>query len=290
MDGLLDLKNFTEHEQYASMLNEQFQKATGLSIKPVGSHIENIGGTSSGKTHREKVLFVSLFKDLFNEVFVVARNAKLDQWHKLGIPEANLYEQTITPALLANLKERAKNNFFNPPDGSPPYHWATLIICDDNGEATRMVDFSNFLVEARHWNVSIHTLSQSTKMNNPTARLNYHYYMLKPLEYNHKATRSKFAEMRGIPNTRTESLSMDIPTLEEAVAEWNERYTADPKGAAYDYILVDCKSCIPQMFICRLNDIQPVTYRAIEAKLKHGGNVTIKGKYDPKTGGMSYRM
>jgi hypothetical protein len=290
MNELADLGKFTEHEEYANMLNEQFQKATGLTLKPIGSHIENCGGTSSGKTHREKVLFVSLFRDLFNEVFVVAPNAKLDQWHKLGIPEQNLYEQTINENLLNMIKERAKKNFENPPDGSPPYHWATLVIIDDNGEDTRKTYFSDFLIRARHWNVSIHTLAQSSKMNNPTARQNYHYYMLKPLEYNHKQTRAKFAEMRGIPDTRTDALSLDIPTLEEAVAEWNERYSVNPKGAAYDYILVDCKSCIPQMFICRLNDIQPVTYRGMEAKLKNGKNITIKGKYDPVTRGVSYSM
>lgn len=284
-----ELKKFTEHEKYANLLNDQFMKATGLNIRPVNSHWENSGGTSSGKTHREKILFISLFKDLFDAVYIISPSASLDQWKEIGIPEKNIYEETLTEQRLDSIIKECQDNFDEPPDGRPKYHWCSMIILDDNGDLTRQRFFSNKLIRARHAGASIHTLVQSNTFNNPTARTNFSYFMLKPLEFTEPTKRRDFAKMRGIPNNRVPGLAMSIPTLEEAVVEWSKRYEVDPKGSAYDYLLVDAKSPIPTIYICRENDIKLVTHRHTKAKI-NGANVLIPGTYDPATNKVTYNL
>lgn len=281
----------SEHEEYAKELNDIFMKQMKLPAGFVGKHCESIGGTGSGKTFREKMMLYYWYKDLFNEIIVVSPTAHKDQWVKIGVPEQNLYTQPLTEALLDQILSRAENNFENPPDSAPKFHWSTLIIIDDQGDLPKKIkNFDRKLIYARHHNTSIHTLVQSKIFNSTTARANMHYYLLRPSEWTNSKDRDNFCASRGLINNRTADLSLAIPTFSEAITECMRVSERDGTEADYDYIFIDCDKAKLNMYRGRRLELFPIKYRAIQMKNRHGKNVLMEGEYDEATRAVNFKF
>lgn len=208
--------------------NAEFKQKHGMQHLPgIGEHVEFLGRTGSGKSSAEKAMIHEYYRDLFDEIFVMAPTAKLDNWSELGIPQSNLIDR-VTEVGFNRLIIEAMDKFEYSSKGR--YNWATLIIIDDMGSALKKwvgkwrsskggdEGFVDRLISARHYGVSIHLLVQDPMFLSPDIRANIHANSIST-QFTKKIDLERVCAGKSIPCTRGQCLFEGDLTLEDAIKQ-----------------------------------------------------------------------